>query len=260
MQLAEGLYSYVWQGQGNNCNTYAIKYVVDGSPEYALIDPGHTSVLTPDFDYRMGRVKGYHEEDALKGLVSELGKDGIKVSDLGLVIFTHCHPDHCLAGLELAHASGARITFHELEMPIFKRVTGGSSEQSWEKKLPASQNGNELPDFFLKEGELSLGKPAGVVLDVIHIPGHSPGSIGLYWKDKKALFAGDVVFYRNTGRYDLPGGSGSVLRESIVKLSRLDVEYLLTGHPYDHPGVITGKKEVEANFSFILTRVLPQGF
>lgn len=254
MELSQGLYSYLWQGQGNNCNTYAIRYIVDGKSNFALIDPGHISVMTPSIDSRTGRVREYYEEDALKELLKAMEKDGIKISNLSLIVFTHCHPDHCQAGIALAGMGTARIAFHELEMPRFQGLL---------KKLPV--NGEdlstiskaELPDFFLREGEMVLGSPAQVVIDILHTPGHSPGSISLYWGERKALFAGDVVFHRNTGRYDLHGGSRSVLRESIVKLSHLDVECLLTGHPYGHPGVITGKKEVELNFSFILTHVLP---
>lgn len=256
MQLLEGVYSYPWRGQGNNCNTFAIRYEVDGKTRIALIDPGDTVVQAPAIDERSGRVMGYYEEEALKDLLNAMEKDGIKVPDLALIIFTHCHPDHCRAGIALAGMSNAKIALHELEMPPFQRLLKNAPAGKEEASF-ATASKAELPDFFLKEGELALGRPAQVVIDVLHAPGHSAGSICLYWREKKVLFAGDVVFYRNTGRYDLPGGSSSVLRDSIVKLSHLDIEYLLTGHPYGHPGVITGKKEVEMNFSFVLKHVLP---
>ncbi len=255
MQILEGLYTYLWQGQGNNCNTYAIKYAVDGKACIALVDPGHVVVQAPEINQRTGRATGYYEEAALSNLLKAMEKDGTKLSDLGLIIFTHCHPDHIEAGIALAGMSEARVAFHEAEMPAFRRIMGKSERK--EKGQPNSAS-RVFPDFFLKEGELVLGNgPGKAVIDVIHAPGHSAGSICLYWKEKKVLFAGDVVFYGNTGRYDLPGGSRSVLRESIVRLSRLDVEYLLTGHPYGHPGVIGGKKDVDLNFSLILNHVLP---
>ena len=254
MELIEGLYSYLWQGQGNNCNTYAIRYMVDGKANFALIDPGHISVMTPSIDSRTGQVREYYEENAVNGLLKAMEKDGIKISDLGLIVFTHCHPDHCQAGIALAGMGSARVAFHEMEMPRFQGILKKSPAKGGDLSAISK---SELPDFFLKEGELVLGRPAQVVIDVLHTPGHSLGSVSLYWREKKALFAGDVVFYRNTGRYDLPDGSRPVLRESILKMSHLDVECLLMGHPYGHPGVITGKKEVELNFSFILTNVLP---
>lgn len=259
MELSPGLYSYLWQGEGNNCNTYAVKYTVEGQPFFAIIDPGHIAVATPAFETGSGRLTGYYEVDALKALTGAMEKDGMRVSELGLIIYTHCHPDHCQAGISLSAASAARIALHELEMPLFQKVLQSTvhPDGSPQKSANGELKRDSLPHFFLKEGELHLGKPPQVTLDVLHTPGHSPGSVSLYWKEKKALFAGDVVFYRNTGRYDLPGGSRSILRESIAKLSRLDVEYLLTGHPYGHPGVIRGKKEVEMNFSYILSNVLP---
>jgi glyoxylase-like metal-dependent hydrolase (beta-lactamase superfamily II) len=78
-------------------------------------------------------------------------------------------------------------------------------------------------------------------------PGHSPGSICLYWPAKKALFTGDVVFNQGIGRTDLPGGSGEQLKNSIQRISRLDVEYILTGHG----NIVAGKEAVQENFKKI---------
>jgi glyoxylase-like metal-dependent hydrolase (beta-lactamase superfamily II) len=99
-------------------------------------------------------------------------------------------------------------------------------------------------DFFLTEGSLKAG---GVELEVIHTPGHSPGSICIYWPSRKALFAGDVIFEQGVGRTDLPGGSGAQLRNSIERLFSLDVEFLLPGHG----NIIQGKGEVEKNFALV---------
>ena len=93
-------------------------------------------------------------------------------------------------------------------------------------------------------------------MDCFHSPGHSPGHITIYWPDKKVLIAGDVIFYRSTGRVDLPGGSAKTLRQSIERLSQLDIEYLLCGHPYGHPGIIRGKAAVQENFEFIKKNIL----
>ena len=103
---------------------------------------------------------------------------------------------------------------------------------------------NFAPDIMLREGELNVGH---LNFQVIHTPGHSPGSVCLYWPDKKVLFTGDVVFDQGVGRTDLPGGSGENLKESIRTLSRLEVDYLLPGH--GEP--ISGRDLVIANFSDI---------
>ena len=82
---------------------------------------------------------------------------------------------------------------------------------------------------------------------VLHTPGHSPGSICLYQPDKKVLFTGDVVFNQGIGRTDLPGGSGPELKESIKRISHLDVSLLLTGHG----DVVPGRDAVAENFKMI---------
>jgi glyoxylase-like metal-dependent hydrolase (beta-lactamase superfamily II) len=57
-----------------------------------------------------------------------------------------------------------------------------------------------------------------------------------------------VIFYGSTGRVDLPGGDARQLRQSIERLSEMDIEYLLCGHPYGHPGLLVGKEEIQQNF------------
>ncbi len=100
------------------------------------------------------------------------------------------------------------------------------------------------PDFYLQEGELIV---EDLSFQVISTPGHSPGSICLYWPEHKALFTGDLIFNQGIGRTDLPGGNGPLLKESIMQIAGLDIEYILSGHGE----VIKGKKAVEANFRMI---------
>jgi len=83
------------------------------------------------------------------------------------------------------------------------------------------------PDFFLKEGNLTLD---GLELSIFHTPGHSPGSATLYWPAQKALFTGDLIFKEGLGRTDLPGGDSATLKESIKRMADLEVELLLSGH------------------------------
>ncbi|MEM2327357.1 MAG: MBL fold metallo-hydrolase, partial [Archaeoglobaceae archaeon] len=85
------------------------------------------------------------------------------------------------------------------------------------------------PDIVLKGGEIfELGETK---LEIIHTPGHSPGSICLYEPKRKWLFSGDTVFaYGSFGRYDLPGGDPEKLIKSIELLSKLEVENLYPGH------------------------------
>jgi glyoxylase-like metal-dependent hydrolase (beta-lactamase superfamily II) len=98
------------------------------------------------------------------------------------------------------------------------------------------------PQILLREGALRVGD---MKFQIIHAPGHSPGSICLYWPQEKALFTGDVIFYQGIGRTDLPGGDGQALKESIRRLSKLDVEHLLSGHGE----IVSGAARVKRNFS-----------
>ena len=61
---------------------------------------------------------------------------------------------------------------------------------------------------------------------------------------QKALFTGDLVFKKGLGRTDLPGGDGTLIKESIKRMSLLDIELLLSGHGE----IISGANEVKSNF------------
>jgi hypothetical protein len=82
-------------------------------------------------------------------------------------------------------------------------------------------------DFYLREGDLSLGKDT---FEVLWTPGHSPGSLSVYWPERKALFTGDVILYGGIGRTDFTEGDPALLGESIQRLARLDTELVLPGH------------------------------
>ena len=213
MKLSPRLHAFVWQSMtANNCNTY----LIDG-PTRVLIDPGHAGL----FDH------------VQKGLA----KLGLSIDDIGLVICTHAHPDH-MEAVQLFKKTPAMIAIHEAEWQLAK---------SMEKQLKASM-GMSLeafsPDFFLTAGDLSIH---GFEFRVFHTPGHSPGSISLYWPAEKALFTGDLIFKDGLGRTDLPGGNGPQLKESIKSLSGLEAEYLLSGHG----DIICGEKDVKKNFEHV---------
>lgn len=68
--------------------------------------------------------------------------------------------------------------------------------------------------------------------EILHLPGHCPGSIGLYEKSERVLFGGDVLFSGGVGRWDLPGGDFDVLMQSIKEkvLTLPDETVVLPGH------------------------------
>lgn len=201
----------------NNCNSYYI-----GGEAPTLIDAGH--------------------RNCLDNLLSLMEKDGIDARGIKLVISTHAHPDH-FEGSGAFVDNGAMMAIHE-EEDKFLRGMGGRMFKMFGLEAPDLKI-----DFFLKEGNLLLGKNT---FQIYHTPGHSPGSISIYWPEKKALITGDVVFNQGVGRTDFPGCDGKLLKKSIEKLSRLDVAYLLPGHG----DIIVGEKKVADNYEFIEKAIL----
>jgi len=215
MKLDSDLYAYVWKDmQENNCNSYVI-----GGEVPTLIDPGHQHLVGT--------------------LIPQMEKDGIRMEDIRLILNTHVHPDHFEATAALARA-GVLTALHQ-EEEKFMLETGSQFYRSFGMEMPEVKI-----DFYLKEGELKIGPKT---LQVLHTPGHSPGSISLHWPEKKALFTGDVVFAMGVGRTDFPGGDGMLLRDSIERLAQLDAEWLLSGHGQ----IVRGRKDIKRNFAYIRT-------
>jgi len=231
VQLTEDLYCYIWQGRGNNCNTCLFANVLRGERPHVIVDPGH---ITNEFS-----------EACFDYLIKAMEGDGFKVDDIGLIVNTHSHPDHCQANELVVKKSGAWITLSE-EEDEFRNTLG--------EKL-YSMLGVEVPQFtplfYLREGRLNLGTKNKVELEIFQTPGHSPGSVCLYWPHNKILVTGDVVFYGSTGRTDFPSGSLSLLKKSIDRLSQLDVECLVPGHSTEYGSVVKGKVNVERNFQAV---------
>ena len=211
MEIFDNLHAFLWLSPTvNNCNTYFIN-----TGKKILVDPGHY----PLFD---------HVRDGLSRL-------SLSPQDIDLVIITHGHPDH-MEAIKLFTNISTLIAMPSAEWDFIKKT--------------ASHYGEVLgisdfePDILLQEGNLHAGD---IEFQVIHTPGHSPGSICLYWQEKNVLFTGDAVFNQGIGRTDLPGGNGEKLKESIKKISLLDVEYLLSGHG----DILSGREKVVANFKDI---------
>jgi glyoxylase-like metal-dependent hydrolase (beta-lactamase superfamily II) len=209
MKISEVLHAFVWHDPTvNNANSY----LINGSKKI-LIDPGH--------DHLFGNVKDH------------LSRLSITPQDIDLILLTHGHPDHVEAVRGFSK-SQALIALHEAELDFVKELAPHYGTAMGVKDFE--------PQILMREGELQVGD---MQFQIIHTPGHSPGSICLYWPQEKALITGDVIFYQGIGRTDLPGGDGLALKESIRRLSSLEVEHLLPGHGE----VVSGRELVKRNFS-----------
>jgi glyoxylase-like metal-dependent hydrolase (beta-lactamase superfamily II) len=143
------------------------------------------------------------------------------LGDFKQVINTHGHFDHIGGN---GYFLNAKVLMHESDAPILEK---GDMKMSmadfFEGKLAPKK-----VDQKLKDGDrLKVGNRE---FEVIHTPGHSPGSICLYSQKEKLLISGDTLFADGVGRTDTPGGDEEALGASLERLSKLSVEKILPGH------------------------------
>jgi hydroxyacylglutathione hydrolase len=189
-------------------NTFLVR--AEGADRALMVDPGD-------------------EPERLLAAVDELGVG------LDAILLTHTHFDHVGAVAPVARATGAPVYCPQLEVPVLADIMrfvpwpGIGPFESYDA------------DETVAGGErLTL---AGLEIDVIFTPGHSPGHVTYAIDD--ALFSGDVLFQGSVGRTDLPGGDWPTLARSI--------QALLDAHPDDtkvypgHMGLTTLGQERATN-------------
>ena len=157
----------------------------DGSDRALIVDPGE-------------------EAPRILAAVEQLGVE------VEAILLTHTHFDHVGAVSPVAKATGAPVYVSEIERPVLADIMsyvpfpGFGPYESYEA------------DHTLKGGErLEL---AGLEIDVLFTPGHSPGHLTYSIPDERAIFSGDVLFQGSVGRVDLPGGDWETLLGSIGTL------------------------------------------
>jgi glyoxylase-like metal-dependent hydrolase (beta-lactamase superfamily II) len=196
-----------------DCNTYVIK-----DETTILIDPGLI--------------------DYLSNLQSALHNDGIDPEDIDIICNTHLHIDHCWANEAFKEQSGAKILMLPVQKEYYETATTQTSKFFGIPKVQFQE------DSCFTDNKIDVGD---MEIEFINCPGHSPDSIVYYCPKEKFIICGDVIFSYNTGRVDLPGGSAEQLKQSVNKLSELDLEYVLPGHM----NVVAGADNVKKNFEYI---------
>jgi hydroxyacylglutathione hydrolase len=153
--------------------------------------------------------------------------------NIDTIVLTHCHFDHTARVKEIAFMCKAKVAIHKYD-------AGGLVDDSRSLSLNfGARSPGIVPDIELAEGDV-IGE-----LEVLHTPGHTPGSICLFSERDKILISGDTVFSDGCfGRYDFPGGSRIELAQSLNRLSFLDVEGLYPGH--GEPVEQGGKRHIAA--------------
>ena len=134
--------------------------------------------------------------------------------DLGVavdgILLTHTHFDHVGAVAPVARATGAEVWVPEIEKGVLADIM---SYVPWPGFGPYESYDAE---HTVAGGErLSI---AGLELDVLFVPGHSPGHVAFSVPDEGVVFSGDVLFQGSVGRTDLPGGDWPTLLASIRML------------------------------------------
>ena len=180
--------------------------------------------------------------------IKETIKEYIDLSKIKQIILTHEHFDHVGGTLDILKATNGNAEIFAHNNTLRKLEKG---ESSFARLL-----GGVMPKIHV---DTALSDSENVIIgdeefEVLHTPGHSPGSICFYCKKIKSLISGDTIFaHGDFGRYDLPGGDFSSLLKSIDRLTALDVKDLYPGHG---PVVETvGKDHVLQSFRNIQSMV-----
>jgi hydroxyacylglutathione hydrolase len=168
-------------------------------------------------------------------LLEAIGALGIETVDA--ILLTHTHFDHVGAVAPVAEATNAPVYCPELETQVLANIM---DYVPWPGFGPFE---SYQADHAVKGGEtLEL---AGLTIDVIFTPGHSPGHVTYAIRDEDALFSGDVLFQGSVGRVDLPGGDWPTLLKSIESL--IDGFGAETTVYPGHMGITTLGRERETN-------------
>lgn len=150
-----------------------------------------------------------------------LRRMGRNPEDIALIVNTHGHGDHVAGNREIRDISGAQIMIHELDAPMLR--AGG--------RFGDEEYGASPADVLLHEGDvIDLG---GFRFEVVHLPGHSAGSIGLYEPKRRVLFCGDALqAYGTNVQYIAFYQDADAYLGTLEKVSELQIDYLIPEHPY----------------------------
>ncbi len=159
--------------------------------------------------------------DDIADILALTGKHNLQVKQ---IVVTHAHIDHVGGAMKLRAATGASILLNQNDSALLKML---DIQAAW-IGMPAP--GRVEIDQSVGESDKVQAGP--LVAQVMHTPGHTEGSICLYFPAEKKLIAGDTLFAGSIGRTDLPGGSfDKIIRSLHEKVLALpDDTVVVPGH------------------------------
>lgn len=189
-----------------------------------ILGPLETNCWLVD-DGAGGAVAVIDPADDAGSILQELGD-----ARVGGIVLTHGHFDHLAAVRALVRATAAPLAVHRSDADAIRTAEGTGGRlfgfDAWAPKA----------DRVLDDGdEVMIGS---VRFEVIHTPGHTPGSVCLLAGNH--LFSGDTLFAGSVGRTDFPGGDVRAMQRSIARLSALPDEVLV--HPGHGPDTTIGRE------------------
>jgi hydroxyacylglutathione hydrolase len=159
--------------------------------------------------------------DNIPEILSRLAKHGLTLRQ---IVITHAHIDHIGGAAQLKKATGAPVFLNQKDLGLLSIM-----------EVQAGWLGVPTPEVAPPDASADDGLAIGfstLPAEVLHTPGHTPGSICLFFPAQQLLLAGDTLFAGSIGRTDLPGGDGrQILRSLRDRLLVLpDATRVLPGH------------------------------
>jgi len=190
------------------------------------------SYLVEESDGTMTLIDAGMQADGKRILGFIDSKTNHKPSEVKTIVVTHCHVDHTRGLAAIKAATGAKVAVHEADANFVSGKQkypspGGAMGFAFSVMSPFFKTTPVEPDLILKEGD-TVGR-----LEVIHTPGHTPGSISLFDRHDRVLFVGDTARFVK-GRLEGPPPHFTPrmdqAKTSIERLSSLDYQIMLSGH------------------------------
>lgn len=154
-------------------------------------------------------------------IYGKLIKLGLKCE---MILLTHGHADHTGALGELRRKTGAPVYIHTGDA---KMLVDPALSQA--RYLGAPVEVLAQPEHLISDGDKIALR--GTTIEVMHTPGHTPGSVCYILRDDGIILSGDTLFRESVGRYDLAGGDYKELMRSLEKLASLEGDWrVYPGH------------------------------